>query len=195
MKYDKHAVVRVARFEEDINWIERNKVNHSSRITPIVVIAIALALVASLFVVTDSFAADGSTALDRPDWQRNNNVQNIYENIQAWSDYTGDIDAEFFDTDDTNYATQLVGEAYSVSMEFLIHLDQFAPSGNCAFDFWYAGQRQAQVWANLYGALYYNLTAEVGEPIDWEPLFETANDTSEYAVNLISEKCWNKLDT
>lgn len=159
--------------------------------------ALSLASLLVLTLASSSLAATdrNGTAEDRPDWQRNNSAQNVFENHMAWLDYTNDIDAEFVETDDRDYAIELLGEAFSLSAEYMIHLDAFYPSAKCANEFWHMSHAIVSEYAFVYGAMYYNLTAEVGEPIDVEALFEEVDVVQNYYTEYgISQKCWNKLD-
>lgn len=179
-------------FEKDLNWMEKSKMR-KNQFTPIVVFAIIIALVATVIVVTGTQAS--STAPDRPDWQEKNTIQNMFENYVAWSEYTTGLDKEL--EEDNAPHTDLLGEAYSVSQEFIQHIiEQGWPSGSCAQDFYILLTDDVGYWSDVYIALYYNLTTLTGEPVDVDFLVQQGELFSEYywTQDGISDKCWNKLD-
>lgn len=154
-------------------------------------ILIALSLV--IAIQTGVFAAG-----DQPDYQHNNNIQNIWENHLAWLDYTNDIDTEIADEATTAERTMdLYGEALSASLNYMTHLNGFSPEANCAWDFWYMTSRVTQEWTNFYAASFHFLAADVGQPANIEAILQNAIDTQLYfgeVLNWTEAKCINKLD-
>jgi len=189
-------------FEQDINWMDRAKVAQPSRFQfPLRLLLIAcfvsgLMLAASLTVQAGT--EFGSTAGDRPNWQSPNSIQNMAENWNVWSEYTNGIEHDMTEASDRQDFADLSGEAYSVTHELIAHMnDQAYPSGSCAQNFYYMWSTGLQHWANLYGALYYNATTMVGEPIDTDNIANEYGFFEEYYFtgDGVPDKCWNKLDT
>jgi len=157
-------------------------------------ISVALTLLLALLVAGQSSVA---SAQDVPDWQTNTTIQNIYENHIAWTEYTNELDDEFFETDDRELGADLIGEALGVTIDYLNHLDGFFPETNCAREMWLATNNITKAGLAMYSAMYIMLTDDVGSALtedllDWT--FENFDGTVEYSIEAIPDKCFNKLD-
>jgi len=166
---------------------------HPMKIAIALIVALSLAIGTLLLVQSTIYAASGSTAADRPDWQDKNTIQNMYENYIDWVEYTDGLDTDFFEG---NGDPAFMGEAFSVTAELLMHYDEQGwPSGDCAQDFLVFYRGSLDQYMHFYGAWYYNMTTSLGEPIDIEHIAEQYEMYEEYySEDGISAKCWNKLD-
>lgn len=197
-----HSSQKKTSFEQDINWMDRSKaVAQPSRLQfPLRVLLIACFVSGLMLAATLTVQAGtefGTTASDRPDYQNKNTIQNMWENYDAWLEYTNGIDHDMTEATDIQDYADLSGEAYSATHELMAHMnDQAYPSGACAQDFWFLFYNGLQHWANAYGATYYNTSTNVGQPIDIDNIINEQEMFTEYysQEGTISNKCWAKLD-
>jgi len=162
--------------------------------------ALSALLVVCALILTLAWPSSGETGrteADRPEWQGPNTIQNMFENHNAWAEYTGIIDDEILDTNDPQLFANLVGENLSVTAELLQHYNEQAyPIGSCAQDFFYFWTTDLQYWERFYAAHYYNSTSDTGEPIDTAHIAKQYDIFTEFALQEgLDDKCWNKLDT
>jgi len=128
-----------------------------------------------------------------PDWQPANSVQNIYENHLLWGETTGELDDEA--VEDIENAHDYIGQALSISLSYVIHMDETYPKGSCARQFWLMSSSIVHDYTDVYAGMYLNSTALVGDPADVEALFAEALRNEEWQINDAPDKCWAKLDT
>ena len=162
----------------------------------LLIVLIAVLLIAGSTHVLGTHEPGGTHA-DRPIYQKWNSVQNIFENQQAWTEYTNDLDNEWLNATDAAELTNAVGENFSVTMEMLNYMDTAgAPKQECAGQFWLAVYTVTKSYAVLYGSMYYNMTADVGEPINAETAFAVVQQDEEfwYSLKGIDQKCWDRVD-
>jgi len=171
-----------------------SSMRNSSRLT-----GLLLAFLITIISTISVFAAEyGSTAADRPNWQAPNTIQNMWENYTDWVEYTNEIDDEFINANDGILMADLAGEGFSVSAELFQHMENGNyPTGNCGQQFYSMYTRLLVNYTIIYSGLYYNLTTNVGEPIDIDFWLEYVGEWQTYFTEDggIPEKCWNRLDT
>ena len=175
----------------------------------IVLIGVGLAMTTGTASAAMQTSADDRPILgppapnDRPIWQDGNSPQNMYENYLAWTTYTNTLDAEVFASENPDQARDLLGEAYSVTAELALHYEtQPYPTSGCGRDHFWLWTTDINWFLRFYGALYYNTTADVGEPIDQDSIINGYGIWVEFAYDrdfksgetALSKKCWNKLD-
>ena len=150
------------------------------------------AIIAFILILT--MAVPAMAQSDQPDYQLKPTVQNLFDNHVAWSDYTDELDNEMFDGDN-DLTVDLIGESLSATLNYIQFInEQPLPSNNCQWDLWLAVEAIAADYAHMYSAMYFQLTASVGEPTDWEYWIENATSNEEYQIGSVPAKCWNKLD-
>lgn len=153
------------------------------------VAGLLLALTLTLTVALPSLA---QVEAERPDYQRNNNPQNIYENWAAWTNYYNEVTAEYSEGQVLSYSADLIGEAFSATVAFQHDMWIAGDMKGCAGEFAQSAFVDATQWAVFFGAWYFNLTTEIGTIIVTEDIGARYWDPM---ATLITEKCWERLDT
>ena len=152
-------------------------------------LALSLGSLLVLTLASSSLAADG-----QPEYQQKATVQNIFENHVAYMNYTGTIDDEYIESEDFDLTVDLVGEAYSASLNYLQFLNGQTPKNACQWDFWLMSESIVSEYAHMYGSMYFQLTAQVGEAVDFEFWVDHAFANQDISLEMSDQKCWNKLD-
>jgi hypothetical protein len=172
----------------------------------VVVFAALIAFVAVIFAQKTTDADHG------PVWQEPNTIQNIYENRIAWQEYTDANDETMvaaLDAGDRTYAAELAGDSLSVTMSFIQNtnratlgstrktvLSRLATAAivECNDVMWYANEVIGEGYAMFYAGFYYNLTSNVGDPIELDWLHEKTREGVDYSLDAIPNRCFREID-